>query len=204
MVALLGASPALAQGPGAGPRVGSRGDSAPLAPELRDASPGAAPTQYRSPQQTDGLFIEGSIALPLDAVVRHARDNAMKVRVARARLELGDAAVAGAKPLMIDNPQLYIGAGVRVTPQGRNFELQGTLQQPFEFGGERGLRIKAGKRYRDLLDRELMQVQWEAYAHVHFAFNMALLARARAITAERTLAFSSRLLDVARRRAQRR
>jgi cobalt-zinc-cadmium efflux system outer membrane protein len=202
MVALLGASPALAQGPGAGPRVGSRGDSAPLAPELRDASPGAAPTQYRSPQQTDGLFIEGSIALPLDAVVRHARDNAMKVRVARARLELGDAAVAGAKPLMIDNPQLYIGAGVRVTPQGRNFELQGTLQQPFEFGGERGLRIKAGKRYRDLLDRELMQVQWEAYAHVHFAFNMALLARARAKTAERTLAFSDRLLDVARRRAR--
>ena len=156
----------------------------------------------RSPQQNDGLFIEGSIALPLDAIVRHARDNAMKVRVARARLELGDAAVAGAKPLMIDNPQLYIGAGVRVTPKGRNFELQGTLQQPFEFGGERGLRIKAGKRYRDLLDRELVQVQWEAYAHVHFAFNMALLARARAVTAERTLAFSDRLLDVARRRAR--
>jgi cobalt-zinc-cadmium efflux system outer membrane protein len=154
------------------------------------------------PARTDGLFIEGSIALPLDAIVRHARDNAMKVRVARARLELGDAAVAGAKPLLVDNPQLYIGAGARVTPLGTNFELQSTLQQPFEFGGERGLRIKAGRRYRDLLDRELMQVQWEAYAQVHFAFNMALLARARAITAERTLAFSDRLLDVARRRAR--
>ncbi len=154
------------------------------------------------PARTDGLFIEGSIALPLDAIVRHARDNAMKVRVARARLELGDAAVAGAKPLLVDNPQLYIGAGARVTPLGTNFELQSTLQQPFEFGGERGLRIKAGRRYRDLLDRELMQVQWEAYAQVHFAFNMALLAKARAITAERTLAFSDRLLDVARRRAR--
>ena len=154
------------------------------------------------PARNDGLFIEGSIALPLDAIVRHARDNAMKVRVARARLELGDAAVAGAKPLLVDNPQLYIGAGARVTPLGTNFELQSTLQQPFEFGGERGLRIKAGRRYRDLLDRELMQVQWEAYAQVHFAFNMALLAKARAITAERTLAFSDRLLDVARRRAR--
>ncbi len=140
--------------------------------------------------------------MPLDAIVRHARDNAMKVRVARARLDLGDAAVAGARPLMIDNPQLYVGAGARLTPMGTNFELQATLQQPFEFGGERGLRIKAGKRYRDLLDRELMQVQWEAYAHVHFAFNMALLARERAKTAERTLAFSERLLDVARRRAK--
>lgn len=140
--------------------------------------------------------------MPLEAIVRHARDNAMKVRVARARLDLGDAAVAGARPLMIDNPQLYIGAGARLTPIGTNFELQATLQQPFEFGGERGLRIKAGRRYRDLLDRELMQVQWEAYAHVHFAFNMALLARERAKTAERTLAFSERLLDVARRRAK--
>ena len=146
--------------------------------------------------------MQGAQALPLDVVVRHARDNAMKVRVARARLELGDAVVAGARPLLIDNPQLYIGVGVRATPKGRNVELQSTLQQPFEFGGERGLRIKAGQRYRDLLDRELGQVQWDAYAHVHLAFNMALLARARASTAERTLAFSNRLLDVARRRAR--
>ena len=34
--------------------------------------------------------------LPLDAIVKHAKDNAMRVRVSRARLQLGDAAVAGA------------------------------------------------------------------------------------------------------------
>lgn len=193
---------------GQGPRSRTtRGDGeGPVALDVGEApTPGAAPVGAKNPlppPEADGLSMSNSQALPLAAVVKFAHDNAMKVRVARARLELGDAAVAGAKPLLIDNPQLYIGAGVRMTPMGRNFELQSTLQQPFEFGGERGLRIKAGRRYRDLLDRELMQVQWEAYAHVHFAFNMALLARARASTAERTMAFSTRLLDVARRRAR--
>lgn len=153
-----------------------------------------------SPAEKD--LLPGAQLLPLDAIFRHARDNAMKVRVARSRLELGDAAVEGARPLMVDNPQLYIGTGVRYNTAGSHFELQSTLNQPFEFGGERGLRIKAGKRYREYLDRELAQIQWETYAVVHYAYNMALLARARAITAERTLAFSSRLLDVAQRRAQ--
>jgi len=134
--------------------------------------------------------------------MKHARDSAMRVRVARSRLEMGDAAIAGAKPLMVDNPQLYVGAGIRQNNQGTNFEFQSTLTQPFEFGGERGLRIKAGRRYRDLLDRELAQIQWETYAQVHYAYNMALLARARAQTAERTAAFSARLLEVATRRAQ--
>lgn len=140
--------------------------------------------------------------MPLDAIVKHAKDNAMKVRVARSRLELGDAAVAGAKPLLPDNPQLYVGVGGRWNNAGTNFELQSTLTQPIEIGGERGLRLKAGRRYRDYLDKELAQVQWETYAAVHYAYNMALLARARAETAERTLAFSTRLLEVAERRAQ--
>jgi cobalt-zinc-cadmium efflux system outer membrane protein len=104
--------------------------------------------------------------------------------------------------LLVDNPQLYVGAGPRNQIAGTNFELQSTLNQPFEFGGERGLRIKAGRRYRDLLDRELAQIQWETYAQVHYAYNMGLLARARAQTAERTVAFAARLLDVASRRAQ--
>ena len=150
----------------------------------------------------DTNLLPGAQELPLDTIMKHARDSAMRVRVARSRLEMGDAAIAGAKPLMVDNPQLYVGAGIRQNNQGTNFEFQSTLTQPFEFGGERGLRIKAGRRYRDLLDRELAQIQWETYAQVHYAYNMALLARARAQTAERTAAFSARLLEVATRRAQ--
>lgn len=163
------------------------------------------PLDQASPSRGQGAgdsLLPGAQMLPLDVVMRHARDNAMRVRVARSRLQIGDAAIAGAKPLMVDNPQLYVGAGARWNQLGTNFELQSTLNQPFEFGGERGLRIKAGRRYRELLDKELAQIQWETYAQVHYAYNMALLARARAQTAERTATFSARLLDVASRRAQ--
>lgn len=174
------------------------------------ARPAPAPLLDSPPRETaldsqpggDINLLPGAQELPLDTIMKHARDSAMRVRVARSRLEMGDAAIAGAKPLMVDNPQLYVGAGVRQNNQGANFEFQSTLTQPFEFGGERGLRIKAGRRYRDLLDRELAQIQWETYAQVHYAYNMALLARARAQTAERTAAFSARLLEVATRRAQ--
>ncbi len=154
------------------------------------------------PSPRDLGLILSTQTLPLDAILKHARDNAMRVLVSRAKLNLGDAAVAGAQPLMVDNPQLYVAVGARWNNSGSNFELQSTLNQPFEFGGERGMRIKAGRRYREYLDKELAQTQWEVYANVHYAYNMALLARERAVTAERTLSFSSRLLDVATRRAQ--
>jgi cobalt-zinc-cadmium efflux system outer membrane protein len=170
-------------------------------PPRVDAEP--APTGPAAPPKlADDPRLRGAQALPLDTVVKHARDNAMRVRVARSRLKLGDAAVEGAKPLMVDNPQLYVGMGARVNPKGSNFEIQSTFMQPFEVGGERGLRIKAGRKYRELLDRELQQVQWETYAAVHYAYNMALLAKARASTAERTQVFSARLLEITERRAQ--
>ena len=167
-------------------------------PPTKLSGPGGAALD----QGPDENLLPGAQVLPLDAIMRHARDSAMRVRVAKSRLEMGDAAVAGAKPLMVDNPQLYAGMGTRTNTAGTNFEFQSTLTQPFEFGGERGLRIKAGRRYRELLDKELAQIQWETYAQVHYAYNMALLARARAQTAERTAAFSARLLEVATRRAQ--
>jgi hypothetical protein len=153
-----------------------------LAAPARDtgAKPEAPPPLLDSPPRGALLdapggevnLLPGAQEMPLDALVKHARDSAMRVRVARARLEIGDAAIAGAKPLLVDNPQLYVGAGLRNNNAGTNFEFQSTLTQPFEFGGERGLRIKAGRRYRDLLDRELAQIQWETYAQVHYAYNM--------------------------------
>jgi cobalt-zinc-cadmium efflux system outer membrane protein len=170
-------------------------------PPLLTPAPPASPAKDVVPP-TDPGVLRGAQSLPLDAIVRHAKDNAMRVRVSRARLQLGEAAVEGAKPLLPDNPQLYVGIGRRWNNFGHNFELQSTLTQPIEIGGERGLRIKSGRRYRDYLDKELAQTQWEVYANVHYAYNMALLARERAVTAERTLEFSTRLLEVAQRRAQ--
>src|SRR5690606_29313947 len=148
--------------------------------------------------------VAGAQVLPLDAILKHAEDNAMPVLSAQTRLELGDAAVAGARPLLPDNPQLYMGMGVRVNNAvgPPTFELQATLQQPIEIGGERGLRLKAGRNYREYLDKELAQVRWTTHAQVHYAYNTALIAKERARTAARTLGFAERLLDIASRREQ--
>lgn len=146
--------------------------------------------------------VPGARELPLDALLKHAEENAVAVRAARTRLELGDAAIAGAKPLLPDNPQLYVGMGARVNKSGTNFEFQSTINQPIEVGRERSLRIKAGRSYREVLDRELTQVRWETHARVHYAYNMALVAKERARTAARTQAFAERLLEVASRREQ--
>ncbi|HEY8376884.1 MAG TPA: TolC family protein, partial [Nannocystis sp.] len=167
-----------------------------LAPTL--LAPAAA-----SNQPIPEPVVPGAQVLPLDTVLKYAEDNAMPVRTARSRLELGDAAVAGAKPLLPDNPQLYLGLGARTNPAypgDAQFELQATLQQPIEIGRERSLRIKAGREYREYLDRELAQVRWTTHAQVHYAFNTALIAKERARTAARTLQFAERLLDIASRR----
>ena len=140
--------------------------------------------------------------LDFDAVVRHARENAPAVTVAAARVGYGDAAIAGNRPLLPDNPTLWFGAGVRRNAAGRNLEIQAQLDQRLEIFGERRMRLRAARRLREQLEREVAMVQWATFAEVHAAYNAALVAKARATTAAGLLAFSARLLEITRRRAQ--
>jgi cobalt-zinc-cadmium efflux system outer membrane protein len=140
--------------------------------------------------------------LDFEAIIRHAQANAPAVQIARSRLELGDAAIAGQKPLLPDNPTVWFGAGVRTNQMGRNLEIQAQIDQRLEIFGERRLRIAAARRARDYLQRELEVVLWRNYAEVHAAYNAAVVARSRAQTAAGLLAFSARLLEISRRRAQ--
>jgi cobalt-zinc-cadmium efflux system outer membrane protein len=187
--------------------------AASLAPAAAAAPPRSRPvdepsrppllTPATEPQMIPEPVVAGAQVLPLDAILKHAEEHAIPVRTARARLELGDAAITGAKPLLPENPQLYVGVGGRMNAAGpTQFELQATLQQPIEIGRERSLRLKAGREYREFLDRELAQVRWTTHAQVHYAYNTALIAKERARTAARTQAFAERLLDIASRRQQ--
>ncbi|MDC0670015.1 TolC family protein [Nannocystis sp. ncelm1] len=181
--------------------------AAPARPTTKPAdqpAPLLAPAPEPAQQTIPEPVVAGAQVLPLDTILKHAEENAMPVRTARTRLELGDAAITGAKPLLPDNPQLYIGMGARMNHVGGapQFELQATLQQPIEIGRERSLRIKAGREYREYLDKELAQVRWTTHAQVHYAYNTALIAKERARTAARTQQFAERLLDIASRRQQ--
>jgi cobalt-zinc-cadmium efflux system outer membrane protein len=136
----------------------------------------------------------------LDAILAYADRHAPVLQVARERLGLGDAAVAGAAPLLVDNPSLTVGAGPRITGDGTHTDLTLSLSQRFEIAGERGLRLEAAERTQGRLQAELDEARWEVHRDVHAAFHRALVARERLAAADRLLAFQERLVDISRRR----
>ncbi len=175
-----------------------RGDAPPMLPV-----PAEAPAAVPEATTVAALEVPANAdVLNFESIVAHARDNAPLVQVARARVEFGDAAIAGQKPLLPENPTLWLGLGARRNTAGRNFEVQSQLDQRLEVFGERRMRIRAAKRYREQLEKELALVQWANYAEVHAAYNAAVVAKARATTAAGLLGFSARLLEITRRRAQ--
>ncbi len=166
-------------------------------------APTPVKTEAKAPPDLNAQLV-GAQVMPLDAVVNHAMTHAPAVQVARATVGRGDAAIEGQKPLLPGNPMLQFGLGARVNTavSGANFELQFQAMQPIEIAGERKRRLEVARKTKAEYEQGVVQTQWEVYVQVHLAYNQALLARARAITTARLVAFSEYLLDVAQRRAQ--
>lgn len=143
---------------------------------------------------------EGRVSL--DAILAYADQHAPALGVARARMGLGAAALAGSAPLLPDNPTLSVGAGPRLTADGSYADFTASLSQRFEIAGERGLRLEAARQTGQRLRAELDEARWEIHRDVHAAFHRALVARERLHAADRLLAFQQRLLDITRRRLQ--
>lgn len=140
----------------------------------------------------------GSVSL--DAILAYADRHAPTLQVARERVGLGDAAVAGAEPLLPDNPNVTVGVGPGLNSDANHVDISGSVSQRFEIAGERGLRLEAAERTRERLRAELDEARWEVHRDVHASFHRALVARERLAAAERLLAFQERLLEIARGR----
>lgn len=138
----------------------------------------------------------------LDAILAYADRHAPTLQVARQRLGLGDAAVAGAEPLLPDNPTVSLGVGPGLNAGGNHVDIAASVSQRFEIAGERGLRLEAAERTRDRIRAELDESRWEVHRDVHAAFHRALVARERLAAAERLLTFQERLLEIAHGRLQ--
>ncbi|RKH52410.1 TolC family protein [Corallococcus llansteffanensis] len=84
--------------------------------------------------------------LTLEAVLTLARERAPALLEARAHVQAARGAVAGAAPLLHGNPQLDLQAGPRrVVTGARGVDLAVGLSQPFELGGQQGLRRDAAR-----------------------------------------------------------
>jgi len=139
--------------------------------------------------------------LPLEKILESAYEKSPSIQVARSRIQLGDAEIDG-EPRVQWNPEVWVGVGLRANSFGRSFEVQAQVDQRLEIFGERRMRIKAAKAYKNQLERELDRSKWKIFAEVHAAYNGALLAKQRAVTAAGVVNFSQRLLETAKSRME--
>lgn len=160
-------------------------------------------TRAQSPDPTGQGTVAGSgevapdgMAVSLDELLAHADAHAPAVRLATARLGLGDAAMAEASPLLPANPQVTFGAGPGINSP-THVDFTASLSQRIEVAGERGLRVATAGRTRTRLRAELAEVRWRVHSEVHAAFHDTLVARERLSAAQRVLAFQERLLEIA-------
>jgi cobalt-zinc-cadmium efflux system outer membrane protein len=162
---------------------------------VRPAPPGSRVEEGAEPADPAR---EGPVTL--HGILAYADRHAPALAVARARLERGDAEIDAASPLLPANPELRVGAGPRVHADGTRPDIEASLEQRFEIAGERGLRVEAAERFRDLTRVQLEEVRWEVHRAVHATFHAALVGKERVAAAERLLAFAERTLEIARRR----
>ncbi|MBK6578447.1 MAG: TolC family protein [Sandaracinaceae bacterium] len=141
----------------------------------------------------------GSEPVTLPQILEFADANAPVLRAARSTRARADASDVAAAPRMPSNPELTVYVGPRFGEVGTGVDVQVSLMQEIQIGGERGLRVEASQHFRTQTEAEIDQVRWFVHADVHAAFHRALVERERARLAERVVAFQTDILRVVER-----
>lgn len=141
-------------------------------------------------------------ALGLDPILVYADAHAPAIRVARSRVGLAEADITAADVALPANPEISFGAGARVGDGDRGFEFEVGVQQALEIAGEVGLRREAARDRRLLAEAAVDEVRWQVHVEAHRLFVDLLLVRERRAQAERFVAFSQSLRDIAARQVE--
>lgn len=155
--------------------------SAPAGPSPLELSRSASPEPARS--------------VTLKELLSRARRQGPEPRRAKARISLGAAAVAAARPILPANPQVYVGAGARNNRLGTRFEIQAQITQALEIAREPAMRRRWARAERRAKEREHQRAQWTAEVETRAAFHLAVLERRRAEMAAEVEAFSRKVRD---------
>lgn len=138
----------------------------------------------------------------LSAMLDHADEHAPHLRVSRAKLERGEAAVEGASVVLRRNAVAAAGAGPRIFEGQRGVDFQVWVTQPIEIAGERKQRRQTAEKLRVRTHKELQEARWIVHRQVHAAFHNALVARERWNLGRKILVSTEELVSVAERRLQ--
>ncbi len=163
-----------------------------------EATPPAALTDPYVPPG-DPVDPAAVTALTLDQILIYADAHAPRIAAARARIGLADADIAAADPLLPANPEIEIGAGARIIHGDRGLDLEVGLRQQLAISGARGLALDAARDRRRLAEGAVNETRWQVHVEAHRHFVDLLLAREQRAQAERFVAFSTALRDIAAR-----
>lgn len=141
----------------------------------------------RAEVSLDGLLAYADAHSPVLVAARSTR--------ARARAER-----TAAEPVVPDEPELAVSGGPRLSSGGAGVELEAGVSQRFEVAGERGRRIAAARRLREVIDAQVAEARWIVHCQIHAGFHEALVARERVTLAQSVLTFQEGLVHVVERR----
>jgi len=180
--------------PAQGARSRTKSAEAP-APHLRQ--PVDHEAHARRPDHHDPLSDPAlSSDVSLEGILAFADQHSPVLSVARATRSRADAARAAASLRLPSNPELTVAAGPRLGASGTGVDVEVGVMQQIQISGERGLRLDAADRLRELTDAEIEQMRWTVHCDVHAAFHRALVEQQRAELAQRVVAFQQEVLRV--------
>ena len=133
-----------------------------------------------------------------DAVAR-ARESNPAVRAARVDLEAAEAARRGAGA-PVQNPEVSVGVGARLTPAGPQADVEVMLEVPLDLGGTARHRRSREAAGLEAARARLAAVELEAAVAARLAFAEAVAAESRLTLAGEAVALAAGIEDAARRR----
>jgi outer membrane protein, heavy metal efflux system len=153
-----------------------------------------------SAHAADGGPSPSSMTLSLKDALSLARERAPAVVLARQRVEIARGRLLGVEPWLADNPSLNAGAAARMNPSQTSADLDLSISQAFELGGQQGARRSSA----DASIAEALAVSDDvarlALSSVGDAFVEALAAESSAKLATQTLLRAEGLFTIAGRR----
>ncbi len=147
-----------------------------------------------------GLEAGREVSLP--EMLTWADGHAPVLLVARSTRSRAEAARVAAAILQPSNPEAAVAVGPRFGITGTGVDVEASLTQQLQIAGERGLRLGAAQRLRELTDTEIEQIRWSVHCDVHAMFHRVLVEQERARLADQVVEFQNGVLRVVERQAQ--
>jgi len=136
----------------------------------------------------------------LQQILKYALDHAPVVAMGRAGVKAGQAEVDAESPLFPSDPIVSGSIGRRQTAGGSGIDYGVSLEQEIDVFGKRAARLDAAREEKTARQVELEAAFWVVHLEVHAAYRRGIVARERALAAERILAFARRLVEITRKR----